>query len=211
MSDIFQELPEEKQMRIINAAMEVFAKNEYKKASTDDIAAKAGISKGSLFYYFRNKKSLYLYLYEYMIEIMRNGVVGDEFWEITDFFERMSYAANAKWHMINKNPYIMDFTMCCFYSQGETVSDNLNEINEEEIENAFRLYFRGVDFSKFKDSVEPIKVYRMFFWMADGFLHEKRRGKKAIEAEDIMMEFREWVDMMRQLAYKEEYLYESND
>lgn len=49
MNDRFKELPEEKQMAILNAAMEVFAKYDYKKASTDLIAAKAGVSKGLLF------------------------------------------------------------------------------------------------------------------------------------------------------------------
>ena len=58
MNEKFFALPEEKQERIINAAMEVFGKNEYKRASTDLIAVKAGISKGLLFYYFHNKISL---------------------------------------------------------------------------------------------------------------------------------------------------------
>lgn len=52
MNEKFYSLQEEKQQSIINASMEVFAKNEYKRASTDLIAAKAGISKGLLFYYF---------------------------------------------------------------------------------------------------------------------------------------------------------------
>ena len=63
MNEKFFTLSPEKQARITNAALEVFARNDYKHASTDDIAAKAGISKGLLFYYFRNKQSLYLYLY----------------------------------------------------------------------------------------------------------------------------------------------------
>ena len=65
MNEQFFHLPEEKQQAIINASLEVFATHEYKRASTDDIAAKAGISKGLLFYYFHNKKSLYLYIYDY--------------------------------------------------------------------------------------------------------------------------------------------------
>lgn len=64
MNDKFYLLEEEKQLKIINAAMEVFGKNEYKKASTDLIAAKAGISKGLLFYYFHNKKELYMFIYK---------------------------------------------------------------------------------------------------------------------------------------------------
>ena len=75
MNEAFETLPQEKQMRIINAAMEVFACNEYKRASTDDIAAKAGISKGLLFYYFHNKEALYLYVYEYCRRITTEQIL----------------------------------------------------------------------------------------------------------------------------------------
>ena len=71
MNEKFFALPEEKRHQIINAAIEVFSKYDYKHASTDLIAAKAGISKGSLFYYFHNKKELYLYLYNYIMDVMK--------------------------------------------------------------------------------------------------------------------------------------------
>ncbi len=57
MNEKFFALPEEKRRRIVNAAMEAFGKNEYKRASTDDIAARAGISKGLLFHYLAAKRS----------------------------------------------------------------------------------------------------------------------------------------------------------
>lgn len=63
----FEELSQEKQRRIIDAGMEVFGRYEYKKANTEDIAAKAGISKGLLFYYFKDKKSFYMYLFQYCV------------------------------------------------------------------------------------------------------------------------------------------------
>lgn len=66
MNDRFYELPEEKQLAIFNAAMEVFGENDYKRASTDLIAKKAGISKGMLFYYFHNKKELFLQTFSFL-------------------------------------------------------------------------------------------------------------------------------------------------
>ena len=42
MNQKFFELNEEKRLAIINAGLEVFSKNDYKHALTDDIAAKAG-------------------------------------------------------------------------------------------------------------------------------------------------------------------------
>lgn len=63
--DKFLELPKEKQLKIINAGFEYFGRYGYKGANTEDIANKAGISKGALFYYFKNKESFYLYLHEF--------------------------------------------------------------------------------------------------------------------------------------------------
>ena len=50
MNNRFFELPKEKQDRFINAALQIFAKNGYKKASTDEIVKAASISKGLLFH-----------------------------------------------------------------------------------------------------------------------------------------------------------------
>ena len=96
MNEKFFTLSPEKQARITNAALEVFARNDYKHASTDDIAAKAGISKGLLFYYFRNKQSLYLYLYDYALEQVRGQVLRQKLDGVTDFFELMHIGARAK-------------------------------------------------------------------------------------------------------------------
>lgn len=78
MNPRFRELPEEKQLAILNAAMEVFAKYDYPKASTDLIAAKARVSKGLLFYYFHNKKELYFAVYHYALETVTQAVVDEE-------------------------------------------------------------------------------------------------------------------------------------
>ena len=50
MNDKFFDLKKDKQDRIINAALQVFALNGYRHASTDDIVKLASISKGLLFH-----------------------------------------------------------------------------------------------------------------------------------------------------------------
>ena len=62
MNEKFFHLPEEKQQRILNAGFRVFSQNSYKRSPMSEIAAEAGISKSLLFFYFRNKKELYLFL-----------------------------------------------------------------------------------------------------------------------------------------------------
>ena len=71
----FESLPEERREAIVSAAVETFGKNDYKNASTETIARRAGISKGLLFFYFKNKKELYLYLMEHLMEKVSNLVL----------------------------------------------------------------------------------------------------------------------------------------
>lgn len=58
----FLNLPESKKNRIIKAALNEFATNNYNSASLNKIIESANISKGSMYQYFENKKDLYLYL-----------------------------------------------------------------------------------------------------------------------------------------------------
>lgn len=210
MYEKFHELPVEKQTCIINAAMEVFSKNEYKQALTDDIAARAGISKGSLFYYFHNKRDLYLYLYNYTAKIMTDQILDAHFWEITDLFDRLRYAARRKVKILEKNPHILDFCMRCFYSKEEELSLHLNSMNTQFSDTAVKSYFADIDCSKFKDGVSPQKVYQMLNWMSDGYIHFKRMKDDKLNLDQMMEEFEEWMKMLRTMMYKEEYLDECN-
>ncbi|NCB91174.1 MAG: TetR/AcrR family transcriptional regulator [Clostridia bacterium] len=205
MNEQFFSLPEEKQQRIINAAMEVFACNEYKRASTDLIAAKAEVSKGLLFYYFHNKKELYLYVYEYVARVMKAQIVNSEFRKIKDFFELLEYTAEEKVKILEKNPYIMDFAVKTFYSDKEEVSDALQKSTTEHVAGAYQEYFEQLDLYKFREGTDLTYVYRMLVWMADGYMHELKMSGKPIKITDMMEEFRRWVTMMKKLVYKEEY------
>lgn len=60
----FFNLTEEKQRRIVEAAMTEFANSPFKKATIDNIVHHAGIPKGSFYQYFYDKKDIYKYLFE---------------------------------------------------------------------------------------------------------------------------------------------------
>ena len=52
MNSKFFDIKKEKQDRIINAALKIFAMQGYRHGSTDDIVKEAAISKGLLFHYY---------------------------------------------------------------------------------------------------------------------------------------------------------------
>jgi len=49
-----------KRKRIVEAATEVFIRHGYRKASMDDVAERAGVAKGTIYLYFKNKAELLL-------------------------------------------------------------------------------------------------------------------------------------------------------
>ncbi len=70
MNQRFFDVKKEKQDRIINAGLKVFARAGYRHASTDEVVKTAGISKGLLFHYFGSKLGLYAFLYDYSSRFM---------------------------------------------------------------------------------------------------------------------------------------------
>lgn len=82
MTELFGRIPEEKRVRIFNAAINEFAVYGYMNANTNKIARQAGISVGSLFQYFDNKEDLFLTTVNHCATIMKAALeeimIGEE-------------------------------------------------------------------------------------------------------------------------------------
>ncbi|MBL6449241.1 TetR/AcrR family transcriptional regulator [Fulvivirga sp. 29W222] len=63
----FQEIREQSRVKILMAALEVFAEKGYHSSSIGEIAKKAGVAKGSVYHYFESKEAV-------LQEVIVNGV-----------------------------------------------------------------------------------------------------------------------------------------
>ncbi len=201
----FENLPQERQELILGGATEAFGQNSYKGASTEDIARKAGISKGLLFFYFKNKRQLYLYLMDSLAEKITNLVVDDAFYEIDDFFELLLYTSTKKRSVLERFPHILEYSIRAFYPDHKDIKDTMNGWTQRQIDAMFKLYFKNVDFSKFRDGVDPRYVIDLLIWMADGYMHQQRSTRQRISLDAMMEEMYRWCDVLKAYAYKEEY------
>jgi len=59
---------EEKKKKILKAAIEVFSQKGFFRTTIADIAHAAGIGKGTVYEYFRNKETLFIELFAFLIE-----------------------------------------------------------------------------------------------------------------------------------------------
>lgn len=64
----FFRLRDEKQESILRAAIHEFIENGFERAKIADIARSAGVSKGSMYQYFEDKKELFVYCAEWGLE-----------------------------------------------------------------------------------------------------------------------------------------------
>lgn len=87
-------------MLIIKICIEEFSNNGYEKTSTDTITSRAGISKGILFHYFKNKKNLYLYMVDYSIKLLAEKTLEKvQEAKSTEFFDRIKEIILLKQHV----------------------------------------------------------------------------------------------------------------
>jgi TetR/AcrR family transcriptional regulator len=203
----FLSLDSEKQDRIINAAMKEFAQKGYDNASTNEMVKEAGISKGLLFHYFKNKKQLFFFLFDYCYNL-----VADEFYKKVDlterdFFKRIRQAVLIKMDLQQQYPDILTFIQEAFMQDSPEIKD---EFDKKKLElNAINIgiIYDGIDLSKFRDDVDVQKILKVISWtfekMSDEELHKAKMvpGHK-IDYEKVFLEAEEYFELFIKCFYK---------
>nr|WP_207716526.1 TetR/AcrR family transcriptional regulator [Clostridium beijerinckii] len=203
----FLNLDSEKQNRILNAAINEFAEKGYENASTNDIVKEAGISKGLLFHYFKNKKQLFLFLYDYCIDVSLTEFYKKIDLNERDFFVRLRQIHLIKAELLNKYPKMLKFIEVANIEKSSDIENDLNMINKDELENASKRVFDGIDLSKFRDGIDIEKAINVVIWSFQGFnakvLEEaKLSSSKQINYDKAFIEAEAYTEMLKSCFYK---------
>lgn len=203
MHESFYSLKQEKQNKIMNAAMKVFAQSPYRKASTDDIAALAGISKGSLFYHFKNKKDLYCFLYGFSCKTIYRKIDEMHALDETDFFERNIKIIEARVQAMAEHPAVFDFAMRAYYETDPAVVEEIQAINRKILHGTSRELYENLDLSKFRNKEDVGRVTQMILWIGEGFLKE-RMAQGNLDLKEIQAETCGFMQILKNGFYKEQ-------
>jgi AcrR family transcriptional regulator len=200
--DSFFSLRAEKQEHIINAALTVFGRNGYKKASIADIAGEAGIAKGMVMYYFGSKKNLYFYLAglcrKLVLEEIGNGVNPD----VTDYFDKIKMMTDMKVAMMKWHPAIFSFLASLYYETDREVAGELKGFMAENMLSRERIVLEGNDTSKFKDDVEPKLLDKFFTWASEGMANDLLMNRTMEMVDGFVAEFYALLELMKKYLYK---------
>lgn len=203
MNGKFFDLKKEKQDRMINAALKIFALRGYRHASTDDIVREAAISKGLLFHYFESKLGVYNFIYDYsvryMILEMRTSVDPRE----KDLFEVMKQIERARMNAMRGYPYMQQFLN---RSMAEDVSEALLAIEEKRgtLEEAANSIYGQIDHTQLPPGIDGEKLRKMLDFTVKGLMTERFQDA-SFQPEMLYSEICDYLDMMKKIVYRSTY------
>ena len=201
----FLKLEPEKQNKIINAATSEFAHKGYKNASTNEIVKVAEISKGIIFHYFKNKKQLYLFLYDYLMEVMVAEYFEKPWLEDRDFLERMKKASITKLELFRKYPLIFKFFLTAYSETDPEVRVELEERKQSVIDSNLPNVYQNVDLSNMREDIDHQKALKLIVWALEGYANSKVHDFKAMDEQefsDMVTELGTYLEILRKSFFK---------
>lgn len=200
MNSKFFDIKKEKQDRMINAALKIFAQQGYRHGSTDDIVREAAISKGLLFHYFGSKLGLYHFIYDYSVRYMnlelRSGIAPGE----TDLFSVMKQMECAKMRAMKGYPYMQQFLN---RSLSEDSYEALLSVEEKKnaLEETYAAIDSQIDYEALPAGVDGGKLRKMLDFTIKGLMTERFQDA-SFQPEMLYEEICGYLDMMRKIVYR---------
>lgn len=201
MNEKFYALPKEKQDRIINAGFRVFSKNSYRKSPVNEIALEAGISKSLLFFYFKNKKELYLFLWAKVEEITLETLKKHQSKKASDIFTSMYESLVIKTEILKTYPDIMKFAFKVYYEDDPEVKDDVRKRVEPYMTMSRNRTMPALNPADFRDDIDLKKMYRHIWLTSEGYIWQIMRSGN-IDAEQVVRDCKEMTDFWKSVFLK---------
>jgi Transcriptional regulator len=174
-------MDDRKRSTLLSAAMSKFAKNGYKKTTTDEIILEAEISKGLLFHYFGTKKDLYVFLFKYAI----NSVMQEYYTQIDlqegDILIRLRNSFLLKFELTNKYPAIFDFIASAFFERDPGVAPKISEYTKLLYFDVQSEILKNIDLSLFKTNLDTEKAVSIILFTLRGYSDSQTSPNKKME------------------------------
>lgn len=199
----FDNLEPEKRERIMNAAIDEFVRNGYEKASTNEIVKKAGISKGSLFQYFHNKKALYLYVLDDVSKVTL-AILDEMDWNERDFFIRLRDIGRIKFTVVQKYPEAFRFLKSAAEEDAEEVKPEIESRHKRMLDSGIGKIYENIDWTLFRDDMDLQKMIQIINWTMVSYGEEQRKKIPSFHEmnREMFQEWEQYFDILKRCFYK---------
>jgi AcrR family transcriptional regulator len=206
ISDAFSKLDPAKQEQIRKAALREFAREGYERASTNNIVKEAGIAKGTLFYYFRNKQALFDYLVKYVINYVETEYLERVDFSDPDFLARYWKAAQIKLESYLCDKEAFEFLGAMYLRQeNQTLLQQLDALYQD----AMGRMLSDLNTSLFRTDITVEYAMKIATWAMEGYQSELQARLQGQDLSTLNMkpywdEFSEFLQVLRILLYKKQ-------
>lgn len=183
--------------RILSAALEEFSTRGYEAASTNAIAAKAGVAKGLVFHHFGSKEALLLALFEREVERMTAAVFDAPRPQPADLFERLYRLTLRKLEVAQEHPLTAEFLVIALSEAPPGVKAKLLARNAELMKSAWPRLLEGLDASKLREGLTLPDAIETLSLLSDGLEKQLTAMLKAKQLPLAEVARRAWTHFER--------------
>lgn len=198
MNERFYALPEDKRKSIISAGFRVFSQYSYKNSPMSEIAAEAGISKSLLFYYFKNKKELYLFICKYSTELTEQEIIRQKCYEKEDFFDIFLSGLKVKVQLMRQYPDLSLFQLKAYYEKDKSLRLEIDQLIGQYSGYENQSEMLKLDKEKFIEGLDLEMMYTDMFLASQGYLWEKMQSE-TIDPDQMERDFIRMIEFWRGL------------
>lgn len=198
MNERFYALPEDKRKSIISAGFRVFSQYSYKNSPMSEIAAEAGISKSLLFYYFKNKKKLYLFICKYSTELTEQEIIRQKCYEKEDFFDIFLSGLKVKVQLMRQYPDLSLFQLKAYYEKDKSLRPEIDQLIGQYSGYENQSEMLKLDKEKFIEGLDLEMMYTDMFLASQGYLWEKMQSE-TIDPDQMERDFIRMIEFWRGL------------
>lgn len=198
MNEKYFNLSKEKQNKIINAGFKVFSQNSYKKSPVSEIAFNAGISKSLLFFYFKNKKELYLYLWEESGKITTKAVESINCFNNGDFFEIMEQGMKVKIDLMVRYPDMSMFAIKAFYETDPEIKSEIQKSYAVAVDSTSKIIYKSFDPPKFIEGIDFSMMYKEIYYASAGYLWQTMQ-EGIIDPQKVEKDYNELIKFWKKV------------
>lgn len=205
----FERIPQEEQERILTVCIEEFAQKGYALASTNAIVKRAGIPKGTLFYYFGSKKDLYLYVFDHAVASFTETFDSLTGKMPSDLFERLLHRGQTRMQFVLENPRLYQLFFNAFLHTPKEIQDEMAPRYASYATTSQERLMEGLDLSKFREDIDVGSAIDLVYLVIEGIFNRYQQALRNASPEEslelvekITAETRSNFELLKRGLYK---------
>lgn len=166
------------------------------------VAGEADISKSLLFYYFKNKKEYYLYLFDTAIAFLNDRKTECFHGNRNDLFELVDQEIERRLQIMHDYPYLLRFVAKAYYESEAEIKSELELKKKAFTQIGKEDFLKLIDYGQFQNPSDASILIEIILYLAEGCMRGKEDLNEA-KIRSILPEFKNMMNSLKHHYYKQ--------